>query len=77
MIVDLILARKEVDVYDPHDFYVGVMNYRNVTPRLADTITSAMDSCTNEDVQDALCKYIDCNGYNENIKKYIRSKKWI
>ena len=77
MIIDLILDRKETGVYDPHDFYRGVMTYRNVTPHLADTIASAMDSGTNEDVQDALCEYIDCNGYAESVKKYILSKDWI
>lgn len=78
MIIDLILDRKDDESsYNPHDFYVGVMRYINATPKSATAITLAMDGGTNADVQNALCEYIDWNGYNPHLKSYIRSKEWI
>ena len=57
--------------YDPHKFYVRMMEYE------ADDITRAMDSRTEDDVKKALCDYITRNDYNPAICDYIRSRNWL
>ena len=42
-----------------------------------DEITAAMDYGTDADVRASLCRYIDQNGYNPEIKNYINSRRWI
>lgn len=77
MIIDLILDRKDGLEYNPNEFYSEVMEYGNVWPELANPITRAMDSGTEEDVKTALCGYVDSCGYSENVKDYINSVNWI
>jgi hypothetical protein len=82
MIIDLILDRKDdeqegYDFYNAHDFYMGCMGYNKVFSHIADGITEAMDYGENEDVQRALCKYIDENNYNPAIKDFINSVNWL
>lgn len=79
MIIDCILDRKDnekydgYDSYNAHDFYIDVLGYGSI----GDDITRAMDEGTEEDVKNALCKYIDNNEYNPEIKDYINSKTWL
>ena len=81
MIIDLILDRKDGErygePYDAKEFYDKVTEYIRTFPELAVPIARAMDSGTNEDVQTALCNYIDFCDYNESIKDYIRSRTWV
>ena len=79
MIIDCILDRKDREqysgsnTYNPRDFYFDVLAYG----RIGDPITRAMDYGTEEDVKKALCNYIDQQGYNPEIKKYIDSRLWL
>ena len=82
MIIDLILDRKyneEIpgyDSYDPYEFYREVMSYVSIF-ELPRDISSALDYGTEDDVRNALCKYIDDQQYNPNIKDYVNSKTWL
>lgn len=79
MIIDKILDRIddeelfETDRYNAHDFYFDVLRYGEI----GNEITRAMDYGTNEDVQKALCNYIDENDYNPQIKNYINTREWL
>ena len=79
MIIDLILDRKDnevfdgVDTYNANDFYFDCLAYGNI----GDDITEAIDYGTEAQVKCALCKYIDVNEYNPEIKDYINSKNWL
>ena len=79
MIIDLILDRKDneqlnnSDDYNAKEFYNGCMRYG----KIADEITRAMDSGTEEEVKQALCSYIQEQGYNPEIVEYIKRKKWL
>ena len=81
MIIDSILDRKDGepfgDVYDERQFYFDVMQYNDLTPDASSEITAAMDYGTDADVRASLCRYIDQNGYNPEIKNYINSRRWI
>lgn len=81
MIIDCILNRKDNarygEAYNPHDFYMDILGYRKSNEYWSDRITTAMDYGTEEEVQTALCEYIDRNEYNPLIKDYIRSVTWI
>ena len=44
---------------------------------MADDITRAMDFGTEEDVKNALCRYIEKNEYNPLICDYIRKINWL
>ena len=79
MIVDRILDRKGfeedgvMDYYNPREFYYDMMAYGGY----GDDIARAMDYGTEDDVKRELCKYIDRNNYNPQIKDYINSVDWI
>ena len=79
MIIDLILDRKDNeeycnrDYYKANDFYTEVMCYGEIGYDIA----RAMDYGTNEDVRQALCKYIYDNEYNPSICYYINKKQWL
>ena len=40
-------------------------------------LSRAIDGGTNKDIQEALCRYIDENGYRPSIKRYVRTKDWL
>ena len=40
-------------------------------------IADAFDNGTNEDCQKALCRYIDEQGYNPEIKEFIKTFQWV
>lgn len=84
MIVDLIFDRISdiksgyEDSYDAREFYNDCREYAECfESEVQWEIVDALDSGTNEDVQRALCKYIDVNEYNPKIKDFINSVKWI
>jgi len=75
MIIDKICDAMDGD-YTPRDFY----NYVSESECffLEDySISRAMDSGTNADVQRELCKYIEANLYNPEIKTFINSFTWV
>lgn len=82
MIIDLILDRKDHeeatgnDAYNPYAFYREVMSYESIFEMDRD-ISSALDYGTEDDVRKALCKYIDDQQYNPEIKNYVNSKTWL
>lgn len=82
MIIDLILDRKYneettgYDSYDPYEFYREVMSYESIF-ELPRDISSALDYGTEDDVRNALCKYIDDQQYDPDIKNYVNSKTWL
>ena len=77
MIIDLILDRKDGAFYNPHDFYMEVASYGYLTPVHSERITRAMDGGEEDDVRRELINYIHQNGYNEDLKDYIESVKWL
>lgn len=76
MIIDLILDRYNGAAYNAKQFYTDVLDYEN-TLELSYDITIAMDYANNEEVQKTLCKYIDDNNYNANIKAFINAVNWL
>lgn len=76
MIIDLILDRKNGATYNAEDFYRDIIGYENIF-ELSHDISVALDFGSNEDVQQALCKYIDDHNYNPDLKQYICSVNWI
>lgn len=73
MIIDLILDRKDGDIYKPDQFYRDILGYGSV----AVPICRALDCGTEQDVKKALCNYITVNDYNEKICDYILSVEWL
>lgn len=82
MIIDIILDRKGfeedgvTDYYNPKYFYDMMMAYGEYGGSGYD-IARAMDSGTEDDVRRELCRYIDNNNYNPQIKDYINNRDWI
>ena len=78
MIIDKILDRYDAEKYgdfeyNAHDFYFEVFQYGDI----GDDITMAMDYGTEEDVKQALTRYILQNEYNPLIIGYIWSRVWL
>ena len=81
MIIDIILERKEGEEageeYDARAFYDDISEWVGLSPVFAVDISSAMDCGTNEDIQAALCRYIDAGRYNPELKDWINSREWV
>ena len=78
MIIDLILDRKDSNIYDAYTFYNDIFNYYQIDKDIyCENILNALDNGTNENVQKALCDYIKDNEYNLTICDYINSVEWI
>ncbi len=73
MIVDLILDRKDGEIYNPKKFYNNVMRYGEI----GYNITRAMDNDNEKQTKDNLKGYIIENRYNIDICRYIDSVKWL
>lgn len=73
MIIDLILNRKDEALYSPEQFYKDVFNYGEI----GWDITRALDAGTENQVKQALCQYIDNQGYSEHIKDFVNSVNWL
>lgn len=72
MIIDLILDRKAGVKYSADDFFNRCYMYGDVGKE----ITNAMTFGDEEDVKEAICRYILTNEYNPGICKYVRSVRW-
>ena len=77
MIIDLILDRKDGGKYNPKDFYQSTQKYNITFHGIGNEILNAMDDGTEEEMQKALCNYIDKQNYNPDIKNYINSQNWL
>lgn len=76
MIVDLILDRKDGVLYNAKEAYHYITEYESLFNKDY-PISRAFDMGTNEDVQNALSKYITDQGYNPKIIEYIKSVDWV
>lgn len=76
MIIDLILDRKDGDYYDATSFYNNVIGYEK-SSNIGNSISKAFKSGKERNVKQALIDYIDENGYNNSVKKYIQSVDWL
>lgn len=81
MIIDAIYDRyaDERDGYgDNYDFKKdGRYIYDEALEFNFDYISRAMDVGSNVDVQKALCRYIDEQDYNPDLKEFIMKKQWV
>jgi len=75
MIIDKICDAMDGD-YNPRDFYNCVNDHEMGFPS-NHPISRALDGGTNQDVQKALCSYVDVNEYNADIKKFINKFTWV
>ena len=75
MIIDLILDRKDGDVFDPVTFANEVHDYCEVFPELA-PIDEALGGGVEQRVKHELCGYVLDGGYAPEICDYINSVAW-
>lgn len=82
MIIDLILDRKDDDTvfteygnkpYTAKRFYRQLVEYGEI----GFDIQRAFDGGTEQDIKRELCRYIDKQEYNPEIKNYINSVTWL
>ena len=76
MLIDLILDRKDGLRYRPENFKRDVRGYLDVFKSykpVYDAILLKDESA----VKRELCRYIDIEGYNPQIKNYVRSVSWL
>ena len=81
MIIDVILDRRESEKEDKDFGWYGAEQFRELYDYAMecgfDYLSKAIDGGTEKGVVEALCRYIDENGYRPSIKRYVRSVKWI
>ena len=75
MIIDAILDRKACPQYYGKEEIKYILEEADIFG--FNEIIRAFASKEEKFVQDALCNYIDNNGYNPAIKDYIRSVNWL
>lgn len=80
MIIDAILDRKDaIQAKEPDRWTVE--DLRNVYDQAMfwefDYLSRAIDGGTEKDVQDALCRYIDEQGYNPRFKRFVKTHTWV
>lgn len=75
MIIDVILDRKCGCDYTPS----ALIRYTDEGVYGTDFryILEAFWTGRNSAVQDALCRYIDTQGYNPEIKDYVKLENWL
>lgn len=72
MIIDIICDRKQFGYYDgPQSIYDYAEDFGEYP------IIRAFDSGKENDIKEALCAYIDYEGYNPELKQYINSVNWL
>lgn len=76
MIIDCILDAVDFGEYNPKEFYDYLTEYYSNSV-YSKAIARALDSGTNEDIQEAICQYIDANGFNTDIKIKVKSFNWL
>lgn len=77
MIIDVILDAKYEALNKPLTDKEAMDILEEAALFKFDYIVAAFDSLNNSEVQKALCRYIDDQGYNPEIKKFIISKTWV
>lgn len=77
MIIDLILDRKDGQAYRAENFYRETSGYVAGFNGFGGDILDAMDGGTEQDVKNALNKYITEGEYNPKISDYINSVNWL
>lgn len=70
MVIDLILDRKEGFADLNAEYLEDMKNYG------FDYIDSAIDTNDDDTIKAALCRYIEENEYNPELKNYINSVNW-
>lgn len=73
MIIDRILDRKDGFGFSEADLRYM---YDEATLFWMEGLARAIDGGENSDIQRELCKYIDDNGYNKSIKRYVNKVNW-
>lgn len=74
MIIDLILdVQADPASYVARNFYADMNSWKGYGWMIA----RAMDSGTNEDVQNELCRYVIENEYNPQVCRFILNFNWI
>lgn len=58
-------------IYDPHDFYIGLLRYGDRD------ISRAMDYGSGWDVKRELIHYLIANDYSRDFIGYVRSRDWL
>ena len=76
MLIDIILDRKDGQAYNSRAFYNACMGYAQTFPCCL-PVVRALDGGTEQDVISELCNYIQEQGYNPEICKYVASVKWL
>ena len=76
MLIDLILDRKEGLKYRPENFKRDVLYYVDVFPCYK-PVAKAILGGKETDVKRELCRYIDREGYNPEIKSYVQDVRWL
>jgi hypothetical protein len=82
MIIDLILDRKDGDnVFTENGYkpYTAERFYRQLVEygEIGFDIQRAFDGGTEQDIKRELCRYIDEQEYNPEIKNYVNSVIWL
>lgn len=81
MIIDVILDRRAYERKDKIFGWYGEKQFRDLYDYAMSFefhyLARAIDGGTEKDVKDALCRYIDENGYRPSIKRFVRSVNWI
>ena len=76
MIIDCILDAVDFGDYNPKEFYDYLTEYYSKSVQ-SKAIARALDSGTNEDIQEAICHNIYANGFNSDIKLKLKSFNWL
>ena len=76
MVIDLILDRRDGDIFDPVEFANEVHDYCDVFPELQ-PIDDAIGSEVEQRVKHALCGYVLDGGYPPEICDFINSVPWL
>lgn len=81
MIIDVILDRRTYECEDQDFGWYDEEQLREIYDSAVyfhlDYLARAIDGGTEKDVKNALCRYIDENGYRPSIKQYVCSVNWI
>ena len=78
MIIDKILDARDGHYNPDWDDCTGAEYiYIEATEFKLYYIADAFDNGTNSDCQKALCRYIDEQGYNPEIKNFVNSFQWV
>lgn len=77
IIIDVICDRFQGLKYNYFDLRCGLEAEAEISPELAYPIMDAMDNGDEQDVINALRKYLQENGYGGQIYDYVSSVRWL